>query len=118
MKLPAALTNFFGVPLLTRRRIWLALTVAIMADGIQWLMGPLGWFGVDQIVDILAMIITIRLLGFHMLLLPTFVVEFLPVSDMLPTWIACVAIVIALRKKEQNFAATPVPPQIPSGRDH
>ena len=117
MKLPAALTNFFGVPLLTRRRIGLALTVAIAADGIQWLMGPLGWFGVDQLVDIVAMIITTRLIGFHMLLLPTFVVEFMPLTDMLPTWIACVTIVIALRKKEQNFAGAPVPPQIPAGPD-
>ena len=118
MKLPAALTNFFGVPLLTRRRIGLAVAVAIGADGLQWLMGPLGWVGADQVVDIVAMIITTRLLGFHLLLLPTFVIEFIPAAGMvLPTWIGCVAVVIALRKKEQNFNATPVPPRIPSGHD-
>ena len=117
MKLPAVLTGFFRVPLLTRRRIALALTVAVVADGIQFLMGPLGWVGIDQVVDIVAMIITTRLLGFHMLLLPTFLIELIPGPDMLPTWIACVAIVIALRKKEQNFAGAPVPPQIPPGRD-
>ena len=118
MKLPAVLTGFFGVPLLTRRRIALALTLAIVADGIQFFVGPFGWVGLDQVVDIVAMILTTRLLGFHMLLLPTFVIEFIPIaSEFLPTWIGCVAIVIALRKKEQNFAATPVPPQIPSGHD-
>ncbi len=117
MKLPAAIRNFFGVPLLTRRRIGLAVTVAIAADGLQLLLGPLGWFGVDQVVDLVAMILTTRLLGFHMLLLPTFVVEFMPLTDMLPTWIACVTLVIALRKKEQNFAGTPVPPKIPAGHD-
>jgi hypothetical protein len=42
-----------------------------------------------------------RLLGFHPLLLPTFVVEFLPVADMLPTWTGCVALVVALRKRQQ-----------------
>ena len=118
MKLPALLTGFFGAPLLTRRRIALALTVAVVADGIQLLVGPLGWIGIDQVVDVAAMIITTRLLGFHMLLLPTFVIEFIPIaSEFLPTWIGCVAIVIALRKKEQNFNAAQVPPQIPAGHN-
>ena len=113
----ATLAGLFPVVLLTRRRIALALTVAVVADAIQLFLGPLGWVGVDQVVDVLAMIITTRLLGFHMLLLPTFVVEFIPVADMLPTWTGCVAIVIALRKREQNFAATHLPPQIPPGHN-
>jgi hypothetical protein len=37
-----------------------------------------------------------RLIGFHPLLLPTSVLEFLPLADMLPTWTGCVAIVVAL----------------------
>jgi hypothetical protein len=41
------------------------------------------------------------------LLLPTFVLEFLPVADMLPAWTGCVAVVIALRKRQQD------PPQQP-----
>ena len=30
----------------------------------------------------------------------TFVVEFLPIVDMLPTWTGCVAMVIALRRRQ------------------
>ena len=45
---------------------------------------------------------------FVALLLPTFVIEFLPITDMLPTWTACVALVIAMRKREQ--ANVPPPP--------
>ena len=44
-----------------------------------------------------------RLLGFHPLLLPTFIVEFLPVTDLLPTWTGCVAVVVALRKRQQTM---------------
>ena len=42
-----------------------------------------------------------RILGFHPLLLPTFIIELLPVADILPTWTGCVALVIALRRRQQ-----------------
>ena len=51
-------------------------------------------------VDVVAMALTVRLLGFHLLLLPTFAVELIPVVDTLPTWTACVAAVIFLRSRE------------------
>jgi hypothetical protein len=38
-----------------------------------------------------------RLIGFHPLLLPTFVLEFVPLTDMLPTWTGCVALVMVWR---------------------
>ena len=91
----------------------LALAVAMVADGLQSLLGPLGWVLVDQAIDAVAMVLTIGLLGFHVLLLPTFLVELVPVLDELPTWTACVAAVIALRKREQN--STPTPPIIRPG---
>jgi hypothetical protein len=46
-------------------------------------------------------------LGFHPLLLPTFAIEFLPVSDVLPLWTGCVAVVIALRRRQQSRTAPP-----------
>ena len=94
--------SFFSTPLLTRRRIGLAYAVAILADVIQFGLGPLGWAFIDEIVDVIAMVLTCALLGFHMLLLPTFVVKLVPVIDMLPTWTGCVAVVVLLRKREQN----------------
>ena len=35
------------------------------------------------------MILTSWVIGFHFLLLPTFVIELVPVLDDLPTWTAC-----------------------------
>lgn len=95
-------------PKLTRTRISLALVAAVSADGLQIVFGPLPL--VDQAVDVVAFGLTVWALGFHLLLLPTFAVEFIPGVDMLPTWTACVIAVIALRKREQN-APPVVPPK-------
>ena len=78
-----------------------ALAVAVGADSLQLLLGPLGWAFADQAIDAAAMILTMWILGFHLLLLPTFLVELVPLVDDLPTWTACTAAVIALRKREQ-----------------
>ena len=104
------MANFIQTPILTRRRIWLAFTVAIVADGLQLLLGPLGWTLLDEVIDVLAMVLITLLIGFHPLFLPTFLVEFIPVVDMLPTWIGCVAVVVALRRKQQQ--ATPTSPDV------
>jgi hypothetical protein len=92
---------------LTRNRVRLAYAVAVTTDVVQLLLGPLGWVGADEVLDLVATTLTWRLLGFHPLLLPTFVIELLPFSDMLPTWTGCVALVVAARKRQQ--AASPPP---------
>jgi hypothetical protein len=86
---------------LTRARTRSAYAVAIATDGLQLLLGPFGWAFTDEILDGIATIATIRLLGFHPLLLPTFVLELVPLADMLPTWTGCVALVIRLRRAQQ-----------------
>ena len=63
----------------------------------------------DEALDVVAAFVMWRLLGFHPLLLPTFVVEFLPVADLLPTWTGCVALVVALRKRQQATPSVPPP---------
>jgi len=90
--------------LLTPRRVTpasirMAYAVAIAVDVMQLLLGPLGWAGLDEALDAGAMYVTSRLLGFHPLLLLTFVLEFVPFTDMLPTWTGCVALVIRSRKR-------------------
>ena len=85
---------------LSRSRIRAAYTVAIATDVLQLGLGPFGWAFLDEILDVGAMLIMTRLLGFHPLLLPTFVLEFVPVMDMLPTWTGCVALVVATRRTE------------------
>src|SRR5215467_870644 len=93
--------NSLQSPILTRERVRMAYIVAVTADVLQLLLGPIGWAFADELLDVIAMILTWRLIGFHPLLLPSFVLELLPIADMLPTWTGCVAIVVALRKRQQ-----------------
>jgi len=85
----------------------LALVLAAVADGLQLLFGPIGWAFIDQAIDCVAMILLSCILGFHLLLLPTFIIELIPVLEDLPTWTACTAAVIALRRREQNPPVKP-----------
>jgi hypothetical protein len=101
-------SDLFLPPRLTPGRIRLAYGVAVAADALQMMLGPLGWVVADQVVDVIAGVITWRLLGFHPLLLPTFVVELLPVIDLLPTWTGCVALVVSRRKKQQAVSGMDV----------
>ncbi len=114
MKLLDILNGPFAVPRLTRGRMVLALGVAVAADGLQWLMaalGPVGFF-FDEIIDVLAMALTMAAVGFHWLLLPTFVLELIPLAGMLPTWTGCVVAVIALRSREQRASNPPPSPDV------
>jgi len=92
---------------LTQSRIKAAYAVAVATDVLQFALGPFGWAFVDEILDVIALILTTRLLGFHPLLLPTFLLELVPLVDVLPTWTGCVALVVATRKK--------APPPTPRG---
>ena len=89
----------------------LALAIAAGADGLQLLLGPLGWVFLDQLIDGVAMILLSWVIGFHVLFLPTFVVELVPVLEDLPTWTACTAAVIALRKRAPDVARPPAAPE-------
>ncbi len=109
MKLTERLNRFDRAPKLTRTRIICALSVAVIADGVQFLLLPLAWTFADSAVDVVAMILTMWLIGFHLLLLPTFAFEFIPVADALPTWTACVIAVIALRKRQERTVPPPPP---------
>jgi hypothetical protein len=112
MKSPNRLNRTFRAPKLTRMRIFLALVVAVFADGLQFFLGPLGWVFGDQIIDAAAMILVSWAIGFHILLLPTFVIELVPILEDLPTWTACTIAVIALRKREQRNIPPPDKPII------
>jgi hypothetical protein len=114
MKLPDKLATAFRVSKLTWTRITLALAVAVMADALQFLLNGIGWVGPDQIIDVIAMVLTSWLIGFHWLLLPTFIINFIPMLDDLPTWTACVMAVSAVRKREQRSAPPQSPPEKPT----
>jgi hypothetical protein len=116
MKSAESIFTWFASPVLTRKRIWFAFIVALLTDAMQVGLGPLGWVVVDQGLDIIAMLLISGAIGFHMLLLPTFLIEFIPGPDMLPTWTGCTAAVVMLRKKarqpEPLQPRQPVPPPI------
>ena len=108
--MPNFFQQMFQAPILTRSRIACAYGVAVVADVTQFLLGPLGWAVADELVDISAMVLIWRLIGFHPVFLPTFVLEFLPITDMLPTWTGCVFIVVGIRKRQQAAHSVPLPP--------
>jgi hypothetical protein len=87
-------------PTLTWPRVTFALVVAVAADVMQFVLGPLGWFFPDEAIDVVAMVVTTLAIGFHPLLLPTFILELLPVADLWPSWTVCVLAVVALRRHE------------------
>jgi hypothetical protein len=102
-------------PQLTRGRIIAAIMFAVLADFLQIVLLPVAWTLVQQVIDVIAMVLTMCTIGFHLLLLPTFVIEFIPGVDMLPTWTGCVIMVIALRKRSAANAsrlASDLPPPI------
>ena len=107
---------------LTRRQIALAFLLAGLADGLQFVLGPAGFLFFDEVVDFVIMVPLVLLLGFHPLLLPTLLVELIPVVDLVPTWTACVAMIVALRKRESpreevisvEATVTPVDPADPA----
>lgn len=103
LEMPAKLLR---VPKMTGVRIALALGVAVCADGLQFflglLFGPGEWVFVDPVIDSIAAVLTSWLVGFHILLLPTFVVKLVPLVEELPTWTACVGAVIVLRKRAES----------------
>ena len=88
---------------MTRRRKVLALAAALAADGLQLLLQAVP--AAPQLIDVAASVIVTAALGFHLLLLPTFVIELVPVVSDLPTWTACVIAVIALRRRKERMTS-------------
>src|SRR4051812_3815035 len=77
---------------MTRSRVWSARGIALVADGIQWLLVPLfaggAPEGADLVVDLVTAALLTWLCGFHLAFLPAVVAEALPVIDLFPTWTA------------------------------
>jgi len=71
-----------------RRRA--ALLIAGAVDVVQWVAFPLFLAGAmspaDDVLDVAAAIVLVRLLGWHWAFLPTFIAELVPGVDLVPTW--------------------------------
>lgn len=85
----------------------MAWTVAILVDMLQIGLFPIsGIFApwLEAPLDIAAMLILWRLLGWHWALAPSFIFEFLPIADLAPTWILATGIIVRKRKTEMRNA--------------
>jgi len=82
--------------------------VAILADALQVGLFPLTgalstWLNAP--LDLLAMGVLWRLLGWHWALAPSFVFEFLPFVELAPSWTLATWIVTRKRSLDQDQAA-------------
>ncbi len=79
---------------LSRRAVRAAWAVAIAVDAIQWIFWPLFAEGAaspaQDVLDVVAAGVLIRLLGWHWYFLPGFLAELVPGVDLVPTWTAAV----------------------------
>jgi len=69
--------SYSNIPYLTPARVRSAYAVAIVTDLLQFALGPLGWAGIDQALDVITAVVEWRLLGFPPFLRPTFIIPFL-----------------------------------------
>lgn len=101
-------------PKLTRTRIVLAFAVSVIADALQFPINAVSATGIfaipgevaDLMLDVVVMIITSALLGFHWSFLPSFILEAVPGLDLIPTWTGCVAFVVWRRKQAEALGAS------------
>ena len=92
-----------------------AWLVAAAADLIQFVALPFFGEGIysplNTALDVLVSIVLVKLLGWHLVLLPTLAAELLPVVDLAPTWTLSVGVVAFSRR---NAAGTAAPTAAPS----
>jgi hypothetical protein len=73
-----------------RRRLAIALVLALVADSIQWVAFPLFVGGAtspfDLVLEIAVAIGMIALVGWHWSFIPTFIAELAPVVELVPSW--------------------------------
>jgi hypothetical protein len=87
----------------TSRRVRAAWIVALLTDAIQIGLLPFTatlstW--IDKPLDVLVMVVLWRLLGWHLLLLPSFALEMLPYVEVAPTWTLAVWLMTRRRGNE------------------
>lgn len=108
---------------LTPQTVRVARIVATAADLLQVLLLPAffpGAFSIaNDVIDVLVAAVLLRIVGWHWSFVPTFVVELVPIVDLVPTWTA--AVFLATRGQAMpgpketvvDVTAYPVPPRLP-----
>ncbi len=94
---------------LTRRRIWMARGIAVLADLVQIGLAPLflegGLSVFDATLDVSMAGILTLLVGWHWSFLPAFLAELTPALDLVPSW--TVAVWLATRRASVSETTSP-----------
>ena len=84
---------------------------AIVADVLQLAFFPVfagGWLSpLNDVIDVAVAVILIRLIGWHLAFLPTFIAEFVPGLDLIPTWTAAVWFATRRGRRVREVEALP-----------
>jgi len=94
---------------ISRKRIWIARGIAVLADAIQ--IGFMPFFAegfaspANDVLDVVVALLLILLVGWHIAFVPTFVVKMLPFADIAPTW--TIAVLIATRNRGMGVPPMP-----------
>ncbi len=96
---------------LSRKRIWTARFVALVADGMQLALFPFFTEGflspLDDALDVGVCVLLTWLVGWHWSFIPTFFVKVVPFVDEIPTW--TLAVLFATHGRQSG---PPTPPPI------
>lgn len=104
------------------RRVVIAFLIAGVVDAVQLPLNLAFISGIfampvtviEVLMDVAAAVATGVLLGFHWLLLPSCLLEMIPLVDSLPTWTACVGFVVWRRNRQlKQHQAPPLLPDLP-----
>ena len=92
---------------------WRPLLIAALADltqlGLVPLFGPGFLAPINDALDLVVGFILVRMLGWHIAFVPTFVAELLPGVDLFPTWTAAVWFVGWSRREQTPPSELPPP---------
>ena len=55
--------SLFRAPFLTPTRVRIAYAIGVATDVLQFILGPLGWAGTDEVLDVVAYVLQTN--GFH-----------------------------------------------------
>src|SRR5438105_10855537 len=87
------------------RRVWAARALAVLVDGLQIVTVPAFFGGIvsplNDALDVVAGVVFVLLLGWHVAFLPTFLTELVPFADIFPTWTAAVLFVTYRKTRSQ-----------------
>lgn len=103
-----------------------AWIVAAVADVVQLVafpfFGPGAFSPINDALDVVVSIVLVKLLGWHLVLLPALAAELVPLVDLAPTWTLSVAVVALTRRQAAGAAAqaatappAPTMPMAPTG---